>query len=79
MSCYFWPVFGAADFPWFHGGPVDQLRPAQGTNMYLEAWSWLRSHYPYWDRHGGEDHIVVSMIYSLYSHTSQFHFKFLWC
>lgn len=33
---------------------------AQGsTNMQLEAWHWLRSHLPYWDRRGGRDHIWV--------------------
>jgi hypothetical protein len=30
------------------------------TNMFIEAWSWVRSHHPYWDRRGGRDHIIVS-------------------
>ena len=61
ISCYFFPVFGAADFPNFHGGPAGGTRPSEGTNMMLEAWSWLKSRYPYWDRNGGKDHILVSI------------------
>jgi hypothetical protein len=58
-SCMYWPVLGAADFPYFHGGPNGN-RVSHGTNMWLEAWSWLRSHHPWWDRFGGRDHILVS-------------------
>ena len=25
----------------------------------IEAFHWIRAHYPYWDRNGGRDHIVV--------------------
>lgn len=60
VSCFFWPVFGAADFPFFHSGPTPTTRASQGTNMMIEAWSWLRSHYQYWDRNNGKDHIIVS-------------------
>lgn len=56
----FWPVSGAADFPFFHGGPAGGHRPAQATNMMIEAWSWLRSRHPWWDRSGGRDHIVLA-------------------
>jgi len=58
-SCNAHPVYGYNDFPWFHGGPgVNRAQSA--TNMWIEAWSWIRSHYPYWDRHGGADHIVLA-------------------
>lgn len=60
-ACWFWPLTGAADFPHFHGGPAYGTRPSQAVNMLIEAWSWLRSHYPYWDRKGGKDHILVSI------------------
>jgi Exostosin family len=58
ISCVYWPVYGAADFPWFHGGPTPN-RVAQGTNLLLEMWTWVQSHRPYWDRHGGRDHILL--------------------
>lgn len=27
------------------------------TNMMIEARDWVRSHFPWWDRRGGADHI----------------------
>ena len=27
------------------------------TNMMIEARDWVKSHFPYWDRRGGRDHI----------------------
>ena len=58
-SCNAFPVYGFNDFPWFHGGPgVNRAHSA--TNMWIEVWSWIRSHYPYWDRHGGADHILLA-------------------
>jgi hypothetical protein len=27
------------------------------TNMMVEARDWVKSHFPYWDRRGGRDHI----------------------
>eukprot|EP00798_Chlamydomonas_sp_ICE-L_P015005 gene15005-21073_t len=29
------------------------------TNMMVEAKEWVRSHFPYWDRRGGRDHIFL--------------------
>jgi hypothetical protein len=58
-SCNAHPVLGFSDFPWFHGGPGAN-RAHSATNMWIEAWSWIQSHYPYWDRHGGADHIVLA-------------------
>jgi hypothetical protein len=58
LSCFYWPVFGAADFPWFHGGPIAS-RVSQGVNLLLEMFTWVRSHRPYWDRKHGKDHILL--------------------
>lgn len=37
-------------------------RAQSSTNMQLEAWHWLRSRMPYWDRRGGRDHILVRVL-----------------
>ncbi|KAG7674943.1 hypothetical protein Ndes2526A_g07692 [Nannochloris sp. 'desiccata'] len=58
VSCFYWPVYGAADFPWFHGGPTS-TRVSQGVNLLLEMWTWVQSHKPYWDRSNGRDHILL--------------------
>ena len=38
---------------------ADQHRIVHGTGMLDEAQHWIQSHYPYWDRKGGRDHIWV--------------------
>jgi hypothetical protein len=58
LSCFYFPVYGAADFPWFHGGPSTS-RVSQGVNLLLEMWSWVRSHRNFWDRNNGRDHILL--------------------
>ncbi|KAL4419203.1 hypothetical protein ABPG77_000597 [Micractinium sp. CCAP 211/92] len=58
-TCFIFPVLGANDFPYFHGGPV-AWRTHAATNMLIEVFHWVRSHYPYWDRNGGRDHILLS-------------------
>jgi hypothetical protein len=58
LACFYWPVYGAADFPWFHGGPTPS-RVSQGVNLLLELFTWVRSHRPYWDRNHGRDHILL--------------------
>lgn len=60
-ACMVWPVLHAADMPVFHGMHAGN-RAQHVTNMMLEAWQWLSSRMPYWDRHGGRDHIIVSCI-----------------
>ncbi|KAG2501892.1 hypothetical protein HYH03_000390 [Edaphochlamys debaryana] len=57
ITCYFWPVMGYADFPWWHG-PTG-LRPHHGANMITEAHQWLSTNLPWWKRRGGRDHIWI--------------------
>lgn len=59
-TCIAWPILGATDFPWYRGGGTSH-RPQSMTNFMMEAFSWLRSHYPYWDRRNGTDHIIVAV------------------
>jgi hypothetical protein len=59
VACFINPILGSNDFPYFHGGPV-AWRTHAAANMFIEVFHWVRSHYPYWDRNGGRDHIVVS-------------------
>ena len=33
--------------------------PVRGNEFYRDALKWIRSTYPYWDRHGGADHLVA--------------------
>ncbi|PSC68519.1 exostosin-like glycosyltransferase [Micractinium conductrix] len=58
--CLIFPVLDSNDFPFFHGGPAAH-RLHGGTNMLIEAQSWIRSHFPYWDRNGGRDHILAAL------------------
>ena len=32
-----------------------------GTGLLDDAQHWIQSHYPYWDRKGGRDHIWVGL------------------
>ncbi|GAB4813993.1 hypothetical protein N2152v2_001039 [Parachlorella kessleri] len=57
-SCFIFPVLGAADFPYFHSGPV-AWRTHAAANMLIEVFHWVRAHHPYWDRKGGRDHILL--------------------
>lgn len=34
-------------------------RPMHSAHMVLEAKRWVQKHFPYWDRHGGRDHIFL--------------------
>ncbi|KAL4425254.1 hypothetical protein ABPG75_009270 [Micractinium tetrahymenae] len=36
---------------------VSQNRAMGGVNMVLEAYHYISSHFPYWDRRSGRDHI----------------------
>ncbi|KAL4452532.1 hypothetical protein ABPG75_008194 [Micractinium tetrahymenae] len=36
---------------------VHEIRVHGVTNILLEAFHWIQSHHPYWDRRGGRDHI----------------------
>ena len=40
---------------------ADQHRIVHATGMLDEAQHWIQSHYPYWDRKGGRDHIWVGL------------------
>ncbi|GLC34055.1 hypothetical protein PLESTB_000832400 [Pleodorina starrii] len=55
VACYFWPVLGWADFPWWYA-PYG-MRPMHGANMLMEVQGWLSSVLPYWSRRGGRDHV----------------------
>ena len=50
----------SADFPWWPPGGRIGPRALAGSMMLVEAHNYIRSHFPYWDRNGGRDHIVVS-------------------
>ncbi|KAG1678607.1 hypothetical protein FOA52_012614 [Chlamydomonas sp. UWO 241] len=58
VTCYFWPVMGWADHPWWHA-PIG-IRPMHGANMMNELKQWLQKTFPFWDRHGGRDHIWLT-------------------
>ncbi|KAK2080890.1 hypothetical protein QBZ16_000744 [Prototheca wickerhamii] len=49
------PVVGWTDGPMYYG--ENQHRIVHATGMLDEAQHWIQSHYPYWDRKGGRDHI----------------------
>ncbi|KAK2080891.1 hypothetical protein QBZ16_000745 [Prototheca wickerhamii] len=49
------PVTGWTDGPYYYS-PV-QYRTMHATSFLDEAQHWIQSHYPYWDRKGGRDHI----------------------
>ncbi|KAL4447245.1 hypothetical protein ABPG77_007278 [Micractinium sp. CCAP 211/92] len=57
VSCFIYPVRDTADslrdFFYYTG----QNRAMGGVNMILEAYHWIRAHFPYWDRREGRDHI----------------------
>ncbi|PSC76758.1 exostosin-like glycosyltransferase [Micractinium conductrix] len=57
-TCYIWPLHEYNDGPFFHASN-DIPRVHGAINMLIEVHSWIRSHLPYWDRHGGRDHIVL--------------------
>ncbi|EFJ52271.1 acetylglucosaminyltransferase [Volvox carteri f. nagariensis] len=56
ITCFMWPVMGWADFPWWHA-PLAHTRPMHVSNMILEAYEWLSTTFPWWNRRGGRDHI----------------------
>eukprot|EP00798_Chlamydomonas_sp_ICE-L_P007380 gene7380-504_t len=59
ITCYAWPVYGWADFPWFYT-PDIKNRPMHMANMMLEAKDWLQRYFPWWDRRQGRDHIWLA-------------------
>ncbi|PSC76174.1 exostosin-like glycosyltransferase [Micractinium conductrix] len=59
-SCLIFPILGANDFPFIHGGPA-AWRTHAAANLMIEVYHWIRSHHPYWDRHGGRDHLLLSV------------------
>jgi hypothetical protein len=45
---------------WRRPSPACRRRPSPACpRRFIEVFHWVRSHYPYWDRNGGRDHIVV--------------------
>ncbi|KAI3425325.1 hypothetical protein D9Q98_009089 [Chlorella vulgaris] len=60
VSCFAYPVRDMADsIPDFFYGQGHNRAHGQ-TNMLLEAYHWIRSHHPWWDRRGGRDHVWLS-------------------
>ncbi|KAG2488355.1 hypothetical protein HYH03_013045 [Edaphochlamys debaryana] len=59
FSCFTWPIAGKADVP-FWGAPTSWHRYSNGANMWLAAKRWVQSHFPFWDRRGGRDHIWLT-------------------
>ncbi|KAG2445204.1 hypothetical protein HYH02_008672 [Chlamydomonas schloesseri] len=55
ITCYFWPIMGWSDGPWWHA--PNGLRVMHGANMISELHGWLQTKLPYWNRRGGRDHI----------------------
>ena len=58
-ACWQNPVHGYLDFPWFHGSSQSR-RVHTAVNMMIEAHHWIQTTYPYWNRRGGKDHIVLA-------------------
>ncbi|KAG2501893.1 hypothetical protein HYH03_000391 [Edaphochlamys debaryana] len=59
VTCYFWPIMGWVDHPWWHAPNVEQ-RPYHGANMVTELHEWLTTQLPWWKRRGGRDHIFLT-------------------
>lgn len=59
VTCFFWPIMGWADHPWW-GPPGGDIRPMHGAGMMLELKRWLEATMPYWKRRGGRDHIWLT-------------------
>ncbi|KAG2501891.1 hypothetical protein HYH03_000389 [Edaphochlamys debaryana] len=55
VTCYFWPIMGYADHPWYHS-PYG-FRVMHGANLVREVHEWVKTALPYWKRRGGRDHI----------------------
>ena len=61
VTCYINPVHSYADRPWFHQSPTSQSRRVVGAaNMLVEAFHWVSTVHPYWNRKGGRDHILLN-------------------
>ncbi|GFR45050.1 hypothetical protein Agub_g6421 [Astrephomene gubernaculifera] len=58
-GCFMWPINGWADMP-FWGAPTSWHRYSNAAHMWLAAKNWIQSHFPYWDRRGGRDHIWMT-------------------
>ncbi|EFN59979.1 hypothetical protein CHLNCDRAFT_56485 [Chlorella variabilis] len=56
-SCFIWPVRDGADSLYDFFYSVGHNRVQGATNMLLEAFHWIQSHQPWWERRGGRDHI----------------------
>ncbi|PSC76549.1 exostosin-like glycosyltransferase [Micractinium conductrix] len=56
-SCFTHPVRDTADSLREFFYHVSMNRAQGAINMVLEAYHWIQSHHPYWDRRGGRDHI----------------------
>ena len=66
---FFVPVYGGCYISrFFRPSPLHNLimagdnwtpAPVRGNQYYREALRWVRTHYPYWDRKGGRDHLFA--------------------
>ena len=61
-SLFLWPVLKYNDEPYL-GRPTRETkrRSHQGTLLMLEALKYIRSNFPYWDSHGGRDHVFMML------------------
>ncbi|KAG2489065.1 hypothetical protein HYH03_012501 [Edaphochlamys debaryana] len=59
FTCWTWPINGWSDGP-FWGAPTCINRVSNAAHMWLAAKRWVQSHFPYWDRRGGRDHIFLT-------------------
>ncbi|KAG1665161.1 hypothetical protein FOA52_005542 [Chlamydomonas sp. UWO 241] len=58
-SCFMYPVFAYADFPWYHG--PSNIRPMQAAHLLLEAKRHIERTYLFWNRTGGRDHVWLAL------------------
>lgn len=57
-GCFMHPVYGWADAPIW--GAPNAPRVQHAANMHVEAKRWIQSHFPFWNRSGGADHIWLA-------------------
>lgn len=66
-SCLQYPVANFNDYPFYHTTSAS-YRVHMAASMMVEAHHWIRRTYPYWDRYGGKDHILVRQSSNYFKH-----------